>query len=331
MVKGRTTFVITHRLSTIRNADLILVLGKGEIVERGTRSELLSRNGYYKRIHDLQISSQDVDTLFEKDEPTFELQPAKDPTGEAEEGPASSHETALDDEMKYPAYSVRQVMARLLGYSRPYSHLFMVVIVCMIAWIGVGAAWPWIIKLAIDGYAVGGDGDQSGLNLIVVILLLAALVHSVSGYFLETVWAFLGQRVLYALRMSMVNHLQRLSIAFYDRSQVGRVMSRLQNDVRELSVFWYMIASTTPNVLTSGIIVVVMFAINVQLALITMALAVLLLVPAAIFWQRYGGYVNRCVNDIRRRPSQPLIQWRFHPHTVHRGRRLRSTQGPSDA
>ena len=43
------------------------------------------------------------------------------------------------------------------------------------------------------------------------------------------------------------------------------------------------------------------------------------------------GYVNRCVNDIRRRPSQPLIQWRFHPHTVHRGRRLRSTQGPSDA
>ena len=38
-----------------------------------------------------------------------------------------------------------------------------------------------------------------------------------------------------------------------------------------------------------------------------------------------------CVNDIRRRPSQPLIQWRFHPHTVHRGRRLRSTQGPSDA
>ena len=46
---------------------------------------------------------------------------------------------------------------------------------------------------------------------------------------------------------------------------------------------------------------------------------------------RVRGYVNRCVNDIRRRPSQPLIQWRFHPHTVHRGRRLRSTQGPSDA
>ena len=39
------------------------------------------------------------------------------------------------------------------------------------------------------------------------------------------------------------------------------------------------------------------------------------------------GYVNRCVNDIRRRPSQPLIQWRFHPHTVHRDRRLSINSG----
>ncbi len=44
-----------------------------------------------------------------------------------------------------------------------------------------------------------------------------------------------------------------------------------------------------------------------------------------------GGYVNRCVNDIRRRPSQPLIQWRFHRRIERRDRRLRSTQGPSDA
>ena len=44
-----------------------------------------------------------------------------------------------------------------------------------------------------------------------------------------------------------------------------------------------------------------------------------------------GGYVNRCVNDIRRRPSQPLAQRRFHPRIERRDRRLRSTQGPSDA
>jgi subfamily B ATP-binding cassette protein MsbA len=51
---GRTTFVIAHRLSTIRSADQILVLENGEIVERGTHSELLAANGRYRQLHDKQ-------------------------------------------------------------------------------------------------------------------------------------------------------------------------------------------------------------------------------------------------------------------------------------
>jgi ABC-type multidrug transport system fused ATPase/permease subunit len=53
---GRTTFVIAHRLSTIRSADQILVLEAGEIVERGTHSELLALNGRYRQLHDKQYS-----------------------------------------------------------------------------------------------------------------------------------------------------------------------------------------------------------------------------------------------------------------------------------
>ena len=58
-IRGRTTFVIAHRLSTVRRADLILVLEDGEIVERGTHEELLARNGFYRRIYDLQLRPQD--------------------------------------------------------------------------------------------------------------------------------------------------------------------------------------------------------------------------------------------------------------------------------
>ena len=58
-VRGRTTFVIAHRLSTVRRADLILVLEDGEIVERGTHEELLARDGFYRRIYDLQLRPQD--------------------------------------------------------------------------------------------------------------------------------------------------------------------------------------------------------------------------------------------------------------------------------
>ena len=54
LMKSRTTIAIAHRLSTIRNADEICVLHEGEIVERGKHEELLARNGYYKKLCDMQ-------------------------------------------------------------------------------------------------------------------------------------------------------------------------------------------------------------------------------------------------------------------------------------
>jgi ABC transporter, ATP-binding protein, msbA family len=53
-MKSRTTIAIAHRLSTIRHADEICVLHQGEIVEQGTHEELLNKNGYYKRLNDMQ-------------------------------------------------------------------------------------------------------------------------------------------------------------------------------------------------------------------------------------------------------------------------------------
>jgi subfamily B ATP-binding cassette protein MsbA len=54
LMAGRTTLVIAHRLSTVRRADRILVLDRGRLVESGTHAELLTRNGLYRRLHDMQ-------------------------------------------------------------------------------------------------------------------------------------------------------------------------------------------------------------------------------------------------------------------------------------
>jgi subfamily B ATP-binding cassette protein MsbA len=63
LLAGRTTFVIAHRLSTVRRADRILVLEGGRIVQSGTHAELLSRPGLYRRLHDLQFRDEDVPRL----------------------------------------------------------------------------------------------------------------------------------------------------------------------------------------------------------------------------------------------------------------------------
>ncbi|MBI5641723.1 MAG: ATP-binding cassette domain-containing protein, partial [Nitrospirae bacterium] len=60
LMKNRTTFVIAHRLSTVKRANRILVLEKGAIAESGTHEELYSHGGLYKRLYDIQFSGQDM-------------------------------------------------------------------------------------------------------------------------------------------------------------------------------------------------------------------------------------------------------------------------------
>jgi ATP-binding cassette subfamily B protein len=81
LMEGRTTFVIAHRLSTVRRADLILVMDKGRIVERGTHAELLAGGGLYKEIHDLQLMQRDsfAEEMSEI-EPIFGEKPAHENT-----------------------------------------------------------------------------------------------------------------------------------------------------------------------------------------------------------------------------------------------------------
>jgi ABC-type multidrug transport system fused ATPase/permease subunit len=59
VMKGRTTFVIAHRLSSVKRADEVLVIEGGRIANRGTHAELIAADGHYRRIYDVQMRDQD--------------------------------------------------------------------------------------------------------------------------------------------------------------------------------------------------------------------------------------------------------------------------------
>ena len=56
MMQGRTSFIVAHRLSTIREADIILVMRDGHIIEKGNHEELLAKNGFYAKLYNSQFA-----------------------------------------------------------------------------------------------------------------------------------------------------------------------------------------------------------------------------------------------------------------------------------
>jgi len=59
LIRDRTTIVIAHRLSTVRRADLIVVMERGQIIEQGTHAELLASAGHYQRLYELQFADEE--------------------------------------------------------------------------------------------------------------------------------------------------------------------------------------------------------------------------------------------------------------------------------
>lgn len=57
MMKGRTSFIVAHRLSTIREADVILVMRDGHIIEQGNHESLLAKNGFYAQLYNSQFAA----------------------------------------------------------------------------------------------------------------------------------------------------------------------------------------------------------------------------------------------------------------------------------
>jgi ATP-binding cassette subfamily B multidrug efflux pump len=187
----------------------------------------------------------------------------------------------LDDEVVGKAYDAR-LMARLWGVTRPHGRIVLVSVLLFPLVTALELLQPYLIKLAIDDHILVGDWGGLGRVAAVFLGVLIALygLRAMQTYLMHLT----GQRVMHDLRQALFGHLQRLNAAFFDRNPVGRLMTRVLNDVEAINeMFASGLVAVIGDVLTLTGVVVVMLGMNWRLALVTFALVPVLVLGAGYF------------------------------------------------
>ena len=178
----------------------------------------------------------------------------------------------------------QQVMTRLLPYLGPYKKTVAVATVAMLVHTGSLVLFPWLIAMAFGAVV---DGNLDRLTWVLLAMGINALAGWAFNYVQLVLMARVGQNVLYNLRMDLFRHLQSLSLNFYDKNEVGRIMSRMQNDIIQLQEFLTTGILVFGDILVLGGIVGAMLLMDVQLALITLAVLPLLFL-LLYYWQQFA-------------------------------------------
>lgn len=186
-----------------------------------------------------------------------------------------------EDEVLGRAYD-RRLVARLWIYVRPYRGLIALTVALFPFIAGVELIQPYLIKVAIDQHIL--KGDWPGLAPVAGFFLLALVGQYLFRFWQVYVMNLTGQRVTHDLRLALFSHVQKLDARFFDRNPVGRVMTRVVNDVEALNE---MFSAGVVAILGDGVtllgVVAVMLWMDWRLALVTFSVIPVLFAVAFFF------------------------------------------------
>ncbi len=176
-----------------------------------------------------------------------------------------------------------RLIRRLGQYLTPYAGYIVVALVITLGASFLGPLRPWLVQKGIDNYIV--VGDLEGLQYIILYLVLALVGEGILSFGENYLTQWIGQQAIYDLRTTLFRHVEGQSLAYFDRTPVGRVITRTTSDVEALS-----------DALSSGLVSVLgdlfklvfiayfMFTLNWMLAVVT--LLVMPLMVWVTFWFR---------------------------------------------
>lgn len=206
------------------------------------------------------------------------------PTGYGHLGQAG-----LDDQVLGKVYD-HTVVRRLLKYTLAYKFWAFLSVFGMMGYIITMVAQPLIIAWGINSFIIAHPDEQSSwgnIHIVGLIFVGNALALMVFNFIQYASLARASVYVLYDLRRDMFAHLQKQPTSFFDRNEVGRIMSRVQNDVHQLQEFMDIGIVTLGDIAMLGFITLVMFIMDPFLAAVTLGSVPLLLIIMT-FWQKYS-------------------------------------------
>jgi ATP-binding cassette, subfamily B, multidrug efflux pump len=200
-----------------------------------------------------------------------------------------------DEDLLGRAYDHR-LMRRLLAYLSPYRWQVLAAVAVVLLDALVQLAGPYLTKEAIDNGI--RHRDIGHLDRVAVLYLCVLLVGFGLGYVHNQIMQRVGQHIMLDLRLALFRHLQRLPVAFYDRTPVGRLMTRVTNDVDVLNeLFTAGVVTMFGDVFTLVGILIAMGRLNVELLAVAFSVLPLIFLVTLTFRVK----VRKTFRDIRTR------------------------------
>jgi ATP-binding cassette, subfamily B, multidrug efflux pump len=197
------------------------------------------------------------------------------------------------EEVLGKAYDAK-LMKRLIRYLKPYSKWVILAIFLTVGVALLSTIRPYLTKIAIDDYII--NKDHIGLRNIILILLSTLVFQGLVQYGMTYLTQWIGQKTIYDLRMELFEHVQKQSMSFFDKNPVGRLVTRLTNDIEVLNeMFSSGIVMVFADVFIIAGILGFMFSLSWQLTLIALSVVVPLIYATVVFRKK----VRTAFRDVR--------------------------------
>lgn len=186
-----------------------------------------------------------------------------------------------EEEALGKAYDAR-LMKRLLTYLRPYKGATALAVLMLLVAALAQVALPFLTQYGIDNYIKAKDAHGLGVIALIYLGVMILMLAATYGQTYITMW--LGQKVQFDIRMEVFRHLQKLHLKYFDGNPVGRLLTRVTNDVNVLNeMFSSGVVTIIGDILTLVFIVAALLYYNWKLALVTFTALPLLIVATFVF------------------------------------------------